>query len=192
MNPSFMGMILLFVGVVVAIAFALGMLMLVLYFLKGRPKKIDPERGLEEHLAEYPPPPAVPGKRKLTVKSLPTRLRLVVVAPVSKTQAPNAHQAEALLDRVLRGLADVAKADKPRIVVWPSQLSNVGFAPTFFRLVHRPEPEHEASRWVLVAGPATAAGQKILLGLALWADEETDLGRIKLEPHEWNEVLDLE
>ncbi len=180
----------LIVGVAGVVALALGVL---LYFLlSGRPKKENPEGGLEENLAEYPPPPVVPGTRKLTVKSLPTRLRLVVIAPVGKTQAPNANQAEALLDRVLHGLGDVAKADKPRIVVWPAQLSNVGFAPTFFRLVQRPEPEHEASRWVLVAGPATAAGQKILLGLALWADEATDLGHIKLEPHEWNEVLDLE
>ena len=182
----------LVVGTAAALLVLVVFIFLLSRLLRGSPKKVNPEGGLAEDLTQYPAPPSAAGKRRLTVKSLPARIRLVVIAPVGRKDMPNASQAEALLDHVIRGLGDVAKSDKPRVKVWPPQLSNTGFAPTFFRLVKRPEPEHVASRWVLVAGPATARGQKILLGLALWADEATDLGRITMEPHEWHEVLDFE
>ena len=52
---------------------------------------------------------------------------------VGRKDVPNVSQAEGLLDLVMRGLGDVAKADQPRVKVWPSQLSNKGFAPTFAR-----------------------------------------------------------
>jgi hypothetical protein len=180
-----------YVAIGVAVVALIGSGLLLLRLLRPKLKEVDPEAGLAQNLAEYPPPPVAPGKRRLTVKKQPARLRLIVVAPVGRKDAPNASQAAVLADHVLHGLSDVIRADKPRVIVWPSQLSNAGFAPTFFRLVRRPEPEHIDSRWVLVAGPATAKGQKILLGLALWADEPNDLDRIAVEPDQWNEVLDL-
>ena len=57
-------------------------LVLLLRALGGGKKSGGSERGLEENLATYPPPPGSPGPRRLLVEGEPMRLRLVVVAPV--------------------------------------------------------------------------------------------------------------
>src|SRR5688572_2238474 len=46
-------------------------------------KKPDAEAGQRENLAEYPPAPKG-GPRKLTIKNVPARLRLVVLAPMGR------------------------------------------------------------------------------------------------------------
>jgi hypothetical protein len=183
----------------------------------------------------------------------PARLRLVVVAPVGR-KVLSADQVEGVLEQVLRELGAAAAGDKPRVRVWPPQLSSAGFAPTFFRLTHRPDPAGKPSRWVLLAGPARAGGQPILwlgplrqalapltdwmppevrglfpvevcrpgdrctvkcepddqpsrwvlvagralggrqpvmLGLGLWAEQPSTVGRLNLEPHQWLDVLRL-
>jgi hypothetical protein len=146
------------------------------------------EEGLEENLAEYPPPPR-PGPRQLVVDGTPARVRLVVIAPVGKTAKIDAGKAEALLEHVLRGLGGVVQHDKPRVRIWAPQLSHQGFAVSFQRLTHKPEPEGRASRWALLAGQARVGERYILLGLALLSDEKTSIGRLTLEPDQWTEML---
>jgi hypothetical protein len=116
-------------------------------------------------------------------------LRLIVVAPLGKRPLPADGAIEPLLDGVLRGLGDIVRQDRPRIRVWPPQLSYQGFTPTLVRLTRRPEPAGKPSPWVLVAGPARAGGQQLLLGLALFADAPTDWGSLTVQAHEWAEVL---
>jgi hypothetical protein len=173
-------------GVLVALA--------VLYRIAtSRPKRHpDPERGLREDLASYPPPPAAAGSERLTVDGVPVRVRLVVVAPVGRLQeATSPAHVPGLLDDVLRGLGRFVTTDKPRVKVWPPQLSVAGFAPTFHRLVRSPDPSGRPSRWVKVAGPARAGQRPILLGMALWADEPVKLGEVQVEPTEWHRVLGI-
>jgi hypothetical protein len=152
-------------------------------------KEKDPQDALRENLAEYPAAPARSGSRTLFVESIPARIRLVVVAPQTRSQTVTAQQAEALLELVVKGLGNVAMADRPRVRVWPHQLSIEGFGNTFHRLVTRPEREHQPSRWVLCAGQARAGKQMILLGLALQTDEETTLGRRTLDAEDWTQLL---
>src|SRR4051794_11767787 len=151
-------------------------LLLVLAFRRRKPK-VDPESGMSEDLSTYPPAPS--GKRhyQLSVLNTPVRLRLVVVAPVGKRPVG---KVDSVLEQVLRGLGEVSIDDKPRIRVWPPQLSTKGFAPTFFRLTHKPEAEGKPSRWVLLAGPAKAGGTPVLLGLACVTDRPTTMGLITL------------
>jgi hypothetical protein len=159
--------------------------------LAGGRGKSD-ERGLREKLAEYPPP-GPPGPRRLTVEGIPVRVRLVVVAPVGKEHAIAEADVAELANGVLRGLGDVLAADRPRVRVWPAQLSRQGFAPIFHREMEKPEPEGRPSRWILVAGPAATSGRKlILLGLALWADAPNTLGRVTLDTGRWGEVLRIQ
>jgi len=165
----------------------LALLLLILWIRRGRRPTINPEGGLLENLADYPP--AGPGPQRLIIHGQPLRLRLVVVAPMGKRSLPANGAVEPLLDDVLRGLGAIARQDRPRIRVWPAQLSQQGFPPTFFRLTQRPEPAGKRSRWVLVAGPVRAAGQPLLLGLALCAEDVVDLGNVVLQANEWDQVL---
>ena len=114
-------------------------LLVVVILVMSRGKKpVNPGSGLDEDLSEYPPAPGKPGPRRLTIHGRPVRVRLVVVAPVGKRGIAEGG-AEALLEEVLRGLGQIAQQDKPRIKIWPPQLSQQGFAPTFFRVVQCPD-----------------------------------------------------
>ena len=168
---------------------AVVLVLIVIALLMRRPKRaVDPEQGLSENLAGFPPAPGKPGKRRLTVQAQPMRLRLVVVAPMGK-KPMSAEDAEALVGSMMRGLDEIIKTDRPRIRVWPAQLSAVGFAQSFFRRVLRPEARGRLSNWVRVAGPTKAGGTPILLGLALLADEQTDVDELNLDGNEWTDVL---
>jgi hypothetical protein len=96
---------------------------------------------------------------------------------------------EDLLDCIVPGLGAVAAHDAPQVRVWPPQLSQHGFAVIFQRRTQRPDPVGEPSHWVLVSGRANAGRQVVLVGMALWTDEPTVLGRVALEPHQWLDVL---
>src|SRR5262249_9323447 len=139
--------------------------------------------------SDYPPPPPKTGNRTLLVESQPARIRLVVVAPQTRSQTVTAAQSEALLELVVKGLGNVAMLDKPRVRIWPPQLSIERFGNTFHRLVSRPERDNQASRWVLYAGQARAGKQMILLGLVLQTEQATNLGRRTLEPDQWSQLL---
>ena len=94
-------------------------------------------------------------------------------------------------ERILPGLGAICERDRPRIRVWPQQLSQQGFVAAFHRCTPRHEPNGEPSRWVLIAGRALVGRQPVLLGLGLWADEPNTVGRVNLEPHQWLDVLRL-
>ncbi|HKB02434.1 MAG TPA: hypothetical protein VKD90_09445 [Gemmataceae bacterium] len=180
----------------VYVAVGIGVLIAVVVLFKiatGRKKPHpDLEKSQREDLADYPPPPAVTGSRRLEVNGVPVRLRLVVIAPTGKHQESiTPDNASELLDDVLRGLGGFVATDRPRVKVWPPQLSVAGFAPTFHRLVESPDPEGKPSRWVKLAGPARTGKRPILLGLALIADEPCKLGDVHLETTEWGELLQV-
>jgi hypothetical protein len=176
-----------------ALAVVLIAVVLLILFLRPRRKGlVDPEAEMAEDLAAYPPPPEAVGPRRLTVQGLPVRVRLAVVAPAGAEKVAEDGAVEALLDRVVRGLGAAASQDRARVRQWPLGLSRAGFTPTFFRRVRRPEPAGTPSHWILLAGPARAWGQQILLGLALWADEPNRMGNLAVQQSEWNTLLCLE
>ena len=157
----------------------------------GTKKTLQEDWGkkLREDLSDYPPPAGAPGKQRLTVYHVPVRIRLVVLAPAGKELEIEASQAEDLLNRVIPGLGGVAAHDRPRIRVWPPQLSQQGFATAFFRHTITGTKEGQPSPWILVAGRSQFTQPTVLLGLALWAEEPNTLGRLSLEPHQWLDVL---
>jgi hypothetical protein len=160
-------------------------LIVIVILSRGR-KKIDPEEGLAEDLSTIPKAAEDDRNSQLFLMNQPVRLRLAVVAPAGKKDVGNPG---AVLEQVLRGLGEAARDDKPRTRVWPPQLSVAGFAPTFFRLVRRPGSEAEASRWVLLAGPARAGGVPVLVGLAVRASSPVKVGQMILTETQWGEVL---
>ena len=113
---------------VVLVLIVIGLLM------RKRKRPVDPEQGLSENLAGFPPAPGKPGRRRLTVHGQPMRVRLVVVAPTGKKPV-SVEDAEALVGSMMQGMGEILKADRPRIKVWPVQYSNIGFAQSFFRRI---------------------------------------------------------
>jgi hypothetical protein len=162
--------------------------LLVLLLRKGKAPAENPEDKLTERLGEYPPPPPA-GKRTLTVQGEPARLRLVVLAPLGRAGLPEDGQAEALLNKIVRGLGEVVRQDKPRVRVWPGQLSHKGFTTTFFRLTKVPQSPSQPTRWQLLGGTARIGTQQFLIGLAVLTDEAIERAPVVLEPVQWPEAV---
>jgi hypothetical protein len=151
------------------------------------------ETSLMEDLASLPSPPELPaGGVRLSVRGVPVRVRLVVLAPLGRGGVLSKDDAVPLLDQVVRGLGELTRQDKARVRVWPTQISGAGFHPRFMRLVPRPEGINEASRWVHVAGTARLGSQQILVGLALLAKNPVNLQGLALEPDGWYDLLRIE
>jgi hypothetical protein len=179
-------------GVNIALIGVAGGLLLLLAALiaarRGK-KKGDPEATLGEDLSTIPPPARGHRHYQLMVLNQPARVRLVVIAPVGKRTIG---KVDSVLEQIYRGLGEVALDDKPRVRIWPPQLSTTGFAPTFFRLIKRPDPDGKPSRWILLAGPARAGSTPVLLGLAVQTDSPTKSGLVTLSETQWAEILRVE
>jgi hypothetical protein len=183
-------------GIFAAVTFLV--LVLLLLILRGigralfgpRRKKETPREEDVIDLDAIPLPLSQPSN-KLWVYHVPARLRLIVVAPSGTQRDVDATSIERLLESVIPGLGKVAEQDRPRVRVWPPQMSHQGFEMMFARKARRRDRDGQPSRWVLLAGRANAGGQPVLIGLALWADEPNTLGRVHLEGHQWLDVLRL-
>jgi hypothetical protein len=175
------------IGAVVA-GFVVGAGLLVLKRLRSRKGTVDPDSGLGEKLAAYPAAPR-PGTHRLTFEGQPVRLRLVVLAPAGRAMQLNSDMAEGVLQAIFHGLGEVADLDRPRIRIWPGQLSQEGFAPKFFENVDRGESQGKPSRWILAAGPAQAGQRAVLLGLALEATSPMARGNVRMDAEKWMEKL---
>jgi hypothetical protein len=163
--------------------------LLLLFSVMKRQKKVDPEAGLGDDLSTLPPAPKGQRHYQLYVMNQAARLRLVVVAPVGKKAVGKVDSA---LEQVFRGLGEVSFDDKPRIRIWPPQLSTTGFAPTFFRLTRSPDADGKPSRFVMLAGPARAGATPVLLGLVVEVEDRSKLGKLTMTETQWGEVLRVE
>jgi len=148
----------------------------------------DWEPELREDLLTLPLPNS---KTAASVYHVPARLRLIVVAPAGKGVTLDGASVDRLLERVVPGLGKLAHHDRPRIVLWPSPISELGFAGSFHRATETGGSRDLPSRWVMLAGRARGGGEAVFLGLALYTDEPTTLGRRNLNAGEWLEVLRL-
>jgi hypothetical protein len=158
--------------------------------LPHRPPRQEPK--LDEDLAKLPPPPARIGPRRLMVLGVPARLRLVVIAPLGKGGSVNEAAVDDLLNQVRWGLAAISREDQAAIRFWPPQLSAHGFPAVFQRSIHGAGPDGQPSRWVLMAGPTPPRPRSLLLGLVLWTDEATNIGRLTVEHSQWIAGLNIE
>jgi hypothetical protein len=152
---------------------------------------IDSDAEFTEELENAPLPTVPPGDHVLTVYHVPVRMRVAVVAPLNRALDVDATAIEKMFDRVVPGLGEIARRDRPKIRIWPQQLSHTGFATAFHRRMRKAEPENFPSRWILVAGRAHMGIQPLLVGFALWADEPNTIGRLTLEPNKWLDVIRL-
>ncbi len=185
-------LIMMGVGAVVALILLLILIAVLRMLFRKKPEERSTDANMSPvNLASLPAPPP-PGKREVLVDGMPARLRLVVVAPIGRQNIIPEDGVGILLDQYVRGLGAIMKQDDPEVHIWPAQLSNAGFAPTFFRLVSRPEPDGKASRWILLAGATPARPKAVLLGLAFHAEEANTIGNTSVQVEKWATVLRIQ
>jgi hypothetical protein len=187
--PEVWGLLLLTVALVVLLILALMLRRLGRTLFGRKPVPTDWDESLRENLDDTPVPVRTPTSSQVVVYHLPARLRLVVVAPLGKDSRLPREGIPHLLELAVPGMGDMLRQDEPRLKVWPGQLSAQGFAVVFHRATRKAEAEGDPSRWVLLAGKVLVGKQPLLLGLGLWTDKPSTLGRITLEPRQWIDVL---
>jgi hypothetical protein len=161
----------------------------ILKFLFGGRKKTLQEQDLTERLQEYPDLKPSTGDRQLRVEGVPVRLRLVVVAPAGGASEIDVDELANTLEKILPGLGEIYKHDKPRVKVWPMQVSYQGFANHFHRKTVTGVEDGVQTRWVMVAGRVKLGKSQIMLGLALQSIKPNTVGRRTVDSHEWASVL---
>lgn len=157
--------------------------------LSGRAKKSPLEQNLEENLAEYPDLKKSSGDRQLRAEGVPVRLRLVVVAPAGTASEVEVDELPELLEQIVAGLGEIYQHDKPRVRVWPTQVSYQGFATHFHRNMITGAEEGEQTRWVLIAGRVKIGKRQLMLGVALQSIKPNTIGRRTVDSHEWASLL---
>lgn len=155
----------------------------------GRAKKSPLEQNLEENLAEYPDLKKSSGDRQLRAEGVPVRIRLVVVAPAGTASDVEVDELPELLEQIVAGLGEIYQHDKPRVRVWPTQVSYQGFATHFHRNMITGAEEGEQTRWVLIAGRVKIGKRQLMLGVALQSIKPNTIGRRTVDSHEWASLL---
>jgi len=158
------------------------------FLLRGKRKAENKEPSLREDLDEYPELKKSSGDRQLRAEGVPVRLRLVVVAPAGTASEIDVDELAETLEKILPGLGAIYQNDKPRVKVWPTQVSHHGFANHFHKMVITGS-EGEPTRWALVAGRVKLGKQQIMLGVALQSIKPNTLGRRTVDSHEWASIL---
>jgi hypothetical protein len=132
------------------------------------------------------------GPRQVMVNGLPSRLRLVVVAPAGAgSGTPSADAIAQLLDSVFPGLSEIVAFDFPRVECWSDRHARDSFRTTLVEGVKVPEPPETPSRWLLLAGEATAPQGSVHLGLAVMTDRPTTTRLIDVAPGQWATVVGM-
>lgn len=151
-------------------------------FRKGNPNKkkllISSEKWaageLVEDLSKMTPPINRPGKDRVTVKGISSRIFLIIMAKAGGAGPDlSEDQSEAILDYVLSGLGEVSSRDYPRVRVWEPQYSPEGFTQIFNQNVRVPEPKGTKSNWILANGAVKMGRDKIYLGIAFLQMSQT-------------------
>ena len=159
-------------------------------FLFGRRVKKGDPKNLTENLTEYPALKSSSGDRQLRVEGVPARLRLLVVAPAGTlSDEIDVDGLADFLEKIVPGLGEIYKYDKPRVKIWPTQVSYQGFGNHFHKNMETGAEEGEQTRWVLVAGRVKVGKRQFMLGMALQTIKPNTVGRRTIDAHEWASIL---
>ena len=164
---------------------ALGILRLL---FGGKPRTPDDRNDLTEDLSSYPDLKTTSGDRQLRAEGTPVRLRLVVLAPAGNTEV-SVDELPKILEEIVAGLGDIYKHDRPRVKVWPKQVSYQGFASFFHNHTPTGAKDTSQTRWVMVAGRVKVGKKQYMLGVALQSIKPNTIGRRTVDSHEWSNVL---
>ncbi|MGE0609463.1 MAG: hypothetical protein AB7O62_20395 [Pirellulales bacterium] len=173
----------------VAVAGAGLVMFVVLRLLKNRPPPPSPGPPLRLNVAELGDagPPRGPG---LECYHIGVRLAAVVVAPVGRSELPDADELNVLLDSLAPGLSNIFVGHGTRFYRWPAQLSPRGFAHAFFSEAPLPGDRGKGSPWCALAGRSDALNRPLMIGLIMRAAAPNALGQSFIESaHKWLDAL---
>ena len=137
------------------------------------------EPSLRLDVAELPCEGPPRGKPYLEFYSVPTRLAVVVIAPVGREgRLPTNEQLPQVMEAILPNLMKTLAAHQPRFTRWPAQLSTQGFAHAFFNNVPLPGEHGRGTPWCSLAGKVESAAGQFLVGLVCCAAEANSLGEV--------------
>ncbi|HZZ78449.1 MAG TPA: hypothetical protein VFE62_08010 [Gemmataceae bacterium] len=156
--------------------------------LGGKKEKPEDRSDLTEDLTTYPDLKSRPGDTQLRAEGSPVRLRLVVLAPAGNAEIDE-DSIPKILEEVVAGMGAIYKNDKPRVKIWPKQVSYQGFATFFHSHTETGASEKEQTRWVLVAGRIKVGKTQYMLGLGMQTIKPNPIGRRTVDAHEWSNVL---
>lgn len=157
---------------------------------KGRSGRKKPVALQKFELAGFSKLGVRQGDRRLSVRHLPARLRLVVLAPAGSDSGElHSGMAESILDCCVPGLGEIADSDNPTVVLWPRQYSLEGFQHALFAHVNRPEGDPKRSRYALLGGPIVLGKFAIHVGMAIECDDICALGNIRIGKDRWTEAV---
>lgn len=159
------------------------------FLFRGRPSPDVQQKNLEEDLTEYPELKTTAGDRQLRAEGVPVRLRLVVVAPAGTASDVELDELPDLLEQVVSGLGEIYQHDKPRVVVWPTQVSYQGFGNQFHRHMLTGTELREPTRWVLIAGRMKVGKRQLMVGMAMQSIKPNTIARRTIDSHEWMSIL---
>lgn len=181
----------LVVSAVVAVLFCA---LLVIVFLRRRPKQPAPQPpDLTINVLSLDASGPSGDLPVLTYLGQPVRLAALVVAPVGRSGAiPETDRLLDAVDQLIPGLVEVISIDHPMVNFWPGQLSTHGFAHVFFRNVRLPGDRGIGTPWCSIAGKFKAGDQPFLAGLLCAAGEPNDLSEAAVEDNEqWARILEV-
>ena len=178
-------------SICVVAVIALLFLIVVFKLLFGGKKKAKGrlEDNLEEDLTTYPELTKKPGDVQLRCEGVPVRLRLVVIAPAGGQSEVDLDELPKVLDKIVPGLGDIYKHDKPRVREWPKQVSYQGFGTHFHRNTLTGVADEDASRWVMIAGRVKLGKFQVMVGLAMQTIKPNTIGRRTVDSDGWATIL---
>lgn len=151
----------------------------------------DWDEDMRYDIASLPEPNLPPA---LGVYHVPGTLRLLVVAAAGAHEKITPDNLVLTLERAVPGLGKQALRDRPKIDIWPTQLSEAGFVNAFHRCtpLHSHADAGTSSEFVIIAGKAMGGGKAVMIGVVVRTAEATTFGRINVsEVGTWLDVLKL-
>lgn len=172
-----------------------GLMLLLLLWRAFRTSPATPQgddQDLSIDIAALRPGGPPPNARQLEFYGKPVRVAVLVAAPLGRGAIlPSNDVLRESLDDLIPGLMSAINAHQPIFRRWPAQLSWHGFTQAFFTNMRLPgDRKGKDTPWCSIAGKFEAAGQPLLAGLVLCADEPNNLSQFVAEhPGQWLDAL---
>jgi hypothetical protein len=165
-------------------ALALLVLILLVYRLTRRPKRIPigDRSDLYVDVTQLAPTIDLKAYPRLEWMGSPAHLTLLVVA-FQGTGRGSSQDApiRALLDRALPGIGSILDAHGTEIRVWDPQVSRRGFEQLFFHVIPLPGDHGRGTPWCSLVTRAEYKDRPLLLGMVLFAPQAPNVTQMSYE-----------